>query len=222
MISRRQFIGIVLASLVSPLALADAPVPGLPASASGAVVVELINFHCPRCRAVNDHFESLSRHADAAGLKLRIAPVTWDGQSAWPDRMYYAVRDLCPAAEALMRDTLFDGIQREGLQFESLAQVVSYLERRQFGAQAAKLDSSFNLVAIADRAASDVSMLSEMKAGRLLMLAETTEVPTFAWVREGQVVGTVAPVDGQEPVELIQRVVRKMAGQNGNTDGDKK
>lgn len=208
---RRRFLALALAGLLLPLAvLAGPPSPGLPASPSGTVVVELLNFHCPRCRVVNDYYDALRQAAEAQGLALRIAPAAWEGQSIWPDKVYYAARDLFPAAEGLVRDALFDGIQREGLLFEELPQVIAYLERRQLPSRAKALDPAFNLLAIADRASTDIPLFSEMKAGRLLDLSGATEVPVFVWVRDGNVVDTLSPTDASEPAALVQRVIRKM------------
>lgn len=209
--ARRRFLLAGLAGLLVPwAAFAEAPSPGLPASPSGIVVVELINFHCPRCRAVTEHYDTMQRAAAAHRLALRFAPVAWEGQSAWPDRIYYAARDLFPAAESLVRDALFEGIQREGMSFEELPQVIAYLEQHQLPRRARALDASFNLLAVADRAATDITLLSEMKASRLLDMSGASEVPAFVWVRDGEVIDTVVPANAPEPVALVRQVIHKM------------
>lgn len=210
MMSRRQFLAACLAGSLPLVSLADSLSPGLPASPSGTVLVELVNFHCPRCRTVNDYHDTLSNAARASQMTLRFAPVAWEGQSLWPDRVYYAVRDLYPRVEGLVRDALFDGIQRDGLQFEEVSQVLAYLERRQLPKQAKALDPAFDLLAIADRAVSDITMLSEMKAGRLLNLSGASEVPVFALVRGGEVIDTLSPANATEPAALVQQVLRKL------------
>lgn len=184
--------------------------PGLPASPSGLVLVELANFHCPRCRQVNDHIDRIRSAAAQQQIVFRFAPLAWEGQSLWPDRVYYAVRDLYPAAEGLVRDMLFDAIQREGQRFEELPQVLAYFERRQLPQQAQKLVGTFDMLSIADRAASDVALLSEMKAGRLIDLSGATEVPVFVWIREGEVVKSVSPTDAQEASPLVQKVLQQL------------
>jgi len=213
-VNRRNFLRAGAASL---LALPAARVlaqyntsPGLPASPSGLVVVELANFYCNRCRAVNDHFDRLQQAARAAGNDFRFAPVAWEGQSFWPDRTYYATRDLFPAAEGLIRNAMFDGIQREGMLFESVSQVIAYLERRQVPEKAMKLDPKFSLAAIAERAVTDDAMLAEAKAGRLVNLSGAEEVPVFVWVQDGQVLKTISPRDAAEPVGLAQLVFREL------------
>ena len=212
--NRRQFLRVGAAGLaLLPAARVMAQYstsPGLPASASGIVVVELANFYCNRCRAVNDHFDRLQQAALAAGHGFRFAPVSWEGQSLWPDRTYYATRDLFPAAESLVRNAMFDGLQREGMLFESVTQVLAYLERRQVPEKALKLDPGFSLAAIAERAGSDDTMVSEAKAGRLVNMSGATEVPVFAWVQDGQVIHTISPRDTAEPIGLVQLVYREL------------
>jgi hypothetical protein len=184
--------------------------PGLPASASGIVVVQLANFHCPRCRNVNDHFERLHQAALDAGHDLRFAPVVWEGQSLWPDRVYYATRDLFPQAESLVRDAMFDGLQREGMLFESITQVIAYLERRQIPEKALKVNPQFSLAAVAERAGTDDTMMSEAKAGRLANMSGAEEVPVFVWVQDGQVIKTISPRDAAEPIALVQLTYREL------------
>lgn len=207
---RRQFLAALGALGLAPLASAQQPMPGLPASPSGRVLVELANFHCPRCRQLNDHFDRIHAAAAAQQMSFRFAPLAWEGQSLWPDRVYYAVRDLYPAAEGLVRDLMFDAIQREGQRFEELPQVMAYFERRQLPQRAKALVGTFDLLAVADRAATDVVLLSEMKAGRLADLSGATEVPVFVWVQDGEVVQAVSPADAQEAAPLVQKVIQKI------------
>jgi hypothetical protein len=159
---------------------------------------------------VNDHFDRLQRTARAVGHDLRFAPVIWEGQSQWPDRTYYATRDLFPAAEGLIRNAMFDGLQREGMLFESISQVLAYLERRQVPEQAVKLDPKFSLAAVAERANSEDTLLSEAKAGRLVNMSGAEEVPVFVWVQDGQVIKTVSPREAAEPIGLVQLVYREL------------
>lgn len=212
--NRRQFLraGVTgLAMLPAARALAQySTSPGLPASASGIVIVELANFYCNRCRTVNDHFERLQQTARAVGHDMRFAPVVWEGQSLWPDRTYYATRDLFPETEALVRNAMFDGLQREGMLFESVSQVLAYLERRQVPEKALKLNPKFSLAAIAERAASDDTMVSEAKAGRLVNMSGAEEVPVFVWVQDGQVIKTISPRDAAEPIGLVQLTYREL------------
>lgn len=184
--------------------------PGLPASPSGVVVVMLANFFCPRCRSVNDQYDRLLQAARDGGSDLRFAPVSWKGQTQWPDRVYYATRALYPATESLVRNAMFDGLQREGMIFESVAQVMAYLERRQVQEAAIKIDPNFNLATIAEKAGEDETLLSEAKAGRLVNMSGAEEVPVFAWVQDGNVIKTLSPQDVGDPVGLAQRVYREL------------
>lgn len=180
--------------------------PGLAPSPTNVVLLELINFHCARCRAVNDHAERLYEAAANVGIDFRVAPVAWERQSLWPDRVYYATRDVFPKAEGLVRTALFDGIQREGMQFENLEQTIAYLERRALPQRGQALYSNFSLVPIAERAIAESVLLSEAKAGRLLDMSGAQEVPVFLWIKGGEVIHTISPQDASEPASLVRLV----------------
>lgn len=197
-------------ALAQHAAVVGAPTPGVAASVDGWVLVELANFYCDRCRQVNDHFGRLQKAAQAAGGELRFAPLAWEGQSIWPDRVFYAARDLFPAADVLVRDALFEGLQGEGMPFENLPQVMAYFERKQLPQRALEFDRKFNLAQVAERAASDDVLYSEMKAGRLVELSGASEVPVFAWVHGGAVVKALSPRDAQDPIALVQLVIREL------------
>lgn len=203
-----------VAGLLFPLsAAADSAVPvtpGLPVSPTGTVLVELINLHCPRCRAINDYVPRIEQAATAAGLLFRVAPVAWEGQSLWPDRVYYAARDKYPGSEKLVREFLFDGLQRDGMVFENLEQTMAYLVRRELPKQLATAIPNLNLALIAEYAGTDAPLVSEMKAGRLIDLTLAQEVPVFAWVNNGEVIGVVSPKDAAEPISLVNAVLTKL------------
>lgn len=184
--------------------------PGLPASPSGIVVVELANFYCNRCRQANDHFERLQQAARAAGHDLRFAPVSWEKQSLWPDRAYYAMRDLYPAAEGIMRNAMFEGLQRDGMLFDGVTQIAAYLERRQIAEQVLQLEPRFNLATLVEKATTDDTLLAEAKAGRLVNLSGAEQVPVFVWVRDGELLQTRSSRDANDVIGLIQLVYRDL------------
>lgn len=201
---------LMLATGTSLAQSSGAPPPPTLAPIPDVVIVELANLYCDRCRRVNDYFPRLQKLAAEAGLSLRFAPVTWEGQSVWPDRVYYAARDLYPSSEALIRDTLFDGIQREGMAFENLPQVLSYFERKQIAQRALGFDPKFNLAEVAARAAHDDILNSEMKAARLVVMSAASDVPVFVWLRDGEIIKTISPRDSQDPLALVQLVQREI------------
>lgn len=210
---RRAFLQATAAAALSPVGTAWAQYnrsPGLPASPSGIVVVELANFYCNRCRQANDHFDRLQRAARLAGHDLRFAPVSWEGQSLWPDRAYYATRDLYPALEPLMRHALFEGLQRDGMIFQSISQVVAYLERRQFAQQVLELEPRFNLADLAEKAGTDDVLLAEAKAGRLVNLSGAQQVPVFVWVQDGELIKTRSTRDANDVIGLVQLVYQDL------------
>lgn len=178
------------------------------------VLVEIINFHCPRCKAVNEHYVQIATAAKEANIPFRVVPATWQGQSLWPSRFYYASRDLYPGLENTIRDALFQGIQEEGLAFEELPQVISYLERLKLPQRIKAVLPEFDLLAVAERAASDEPLLSEVKVSMLIEQTGATAVPVFAWVREGKVVHVLSPDDAAEPAPLTRKVIQALSGNN--------
>lgn len=211
--NRRDFLGgagqLGAAMILGLPALARAQYgasPGLAPSPTNVVLLELVNFHCSRCRAVNDYADRLHEAAASVGIDFRVAPVAWERQSLWPDRVFYATRDVFPLAEGLIRTALFDGIQREGMQFENLEQTIAYLERRAIPQRGQSLYTNFSLVPIAERAITEAVLLSEAKAGRLLDMSGAQEVPVFLWIKGGEVVHMVSPQDASEPANLVRLV----------------
>lgn len=212
MTSRRQFLTQSLAAaLVAPAAFAQ----GVPSATEGfTVLVDLFNFRCSRCRMVNDHIGRIYKAATEAGLMIRSAPVAWEGQSLWPNRVFYAVRDLFPEAAQAVRDLLFDGIHREGQLFEELAQVLAYMERNKLDEALTRKVAGFSLVEVADKAASDEPLLSEIKAARLVQMSGATEVPVFVWLSEGQIVKTITPAQASDPISLANYVVGALSSKD--------
>lgn len=212
---RRQFTQLAAALALSPVA-AQAQFgrfPGQKPSASDTVVLELINFQCPRCRAVNDHVPRMREAARRAELDFRVAPVAWEQQSIWPARVFYAVRDLFPLLEDEYRMLIFDGMQREGMAFENVEQTLGYLERRAFQKKGTAVYSNFSTAAIAERAVTDAVLIAEAKAGRLLEMSNAQEVPVFLWIKGGNVQRTITPkAAGGEPVPQVNLVLRTLAG----------
>ena len=189
------------AGLLGPQMAMAAPNSGGP-----TVIVELITFLCPRSRSVNEHIQRLTLEAESVGTILRCAPVAWIGQSLWPDRFYYAMRDLYPHTEHIVREVLFDGLQRDGLKFEELTQVMAYMERRQVFKVVADKIPDFNLVTLADKAGSDDPLFAEYKATRLIDASGATEMPVFMWIVDGEIKKKISPQDAKEPMALVSLV----------------
>ncbi|WP_087865304.1 hypothetical protein [Comamonas thiooxydans] len=182
--------------------------PGLPSSPTGMVLLELVNFGCSRCKAVNEHYTRIHRVARDLGVDFRCAPIAWVGQSIWTDRVYYAGRDLYPLAESLFRDAMFTALHSDGMRFENADQVQAYLGRRKVSEAIKEHYPAFSLEALIERAKSDDVMISEGKAIRLLEQSAATEMPVFLWIAGGEIVHTVMAeqVNG-DPRALVNLVI---------------
>ena len=173
-------------------------------------VVQLGNFMCSNSRQVNIQTERMQDAAQYAKIGFRFAPVTWEHQSPWPARVYYAARNLYPAAEPIIRDAMFDGMQTRGLAFETMPQVLTYLMNSQLDVEATKRDTQFNLVAIAEAAKHEDIEVSMLRAIRLLMLSEAQILPAFVWLKDGEIVKKLSAEEAPNPTTLVSMFVKSV------------
>lgn len=91
-------------------------------------VVEIANFSCPFCLAMEPAGAEVRRATEATGGRFVFAPLTLqEGASNWRDRLYYAARNQGPKAEAAVRGALFRGAQDLNLPMENLDQTLVFL-----------------------------------------------------------------------------------------------
>lgn len=179
-------------------------------------LVELVNLHCPRCRAVNLQADDIDQAAKAAGITYRVAPLAYTDQSPWPDRVYYAARDLYPGSEAYVRDAMFAGLQDDGESFEDLPQVLTYLQSEGIVDKIKKQFPDFRLSEVETYANTEATLLPEVKASRLVSLSGATQVPVFIWVRDGQVLDVVKPKGADDSAQdVLQPVLQKLRATAG-------
>lgn len=171
-------------------------------------VVQLVNFMCGNSRQVNVQFDRMAMATKAANVGFRFAPVTWDSQSPWPARIYYTIRNLYPAAEPVIRNALFDGMQARGMAFETMSQVMAHLVNSQIDVEATKLEPQFNLATIAAASTSEDIEVSMLRAARLLILSEAQFVPTFVWLKDGEIIKTLAGEAAPNPPALVSLFVK--------------
>jgi hypothetical protein len=187
-------------------------------SSDQVALVELVNLHCPRCRAVNLQANDIDQAARAAGITYRVAPLAYTSQSPWPDRVYYAARDLYPGSEAYVRDALFAGIQDDGETFEDLPQVLTYLQSEGIVDKIKQKFPDFRLSEVETYANTEATLLPEVKAARLVSLSGATQVPVFIWVRDGQVLDVVKPKGADDSAQdVLQPVLQKLRATAGGT-----
>lgn len=202
--NRRAFLKSSIALAVAGTSIAGKSFAAKP---KYTTIIEIANFHCSRCRAVNDNFERVQKAALAKKIDLVFAPAAWEGQTPFPNRVYYSLRDLYPAAEPIVRDTLFSGIHDEGQPFETLMQVVTYFDRKGVSDKILELYPSFTWAEAIERAESNEPLYSEIKAGQLIELGGVEEVPTFLWLGDAKISHVISPRDAPEAGRIVSLVV---------------
>lgn len=208
-LSRRQFLkaGLALVTAGASPALVRAQSAG---DLLLLTVVELANFYCSRCYAVNAFFGDMQRVSYDAQIDLLFAPMSWNDQSEWPTRVYYAARDVYPRLEPLVRDGIFAGIHQDGLPFESLSQVGAYLDRQGIFEQARVQYPDFDWMRIATVADSDEPMYAQARAVRLVEVSGIEEVPAFLWIGDSRVIRVLAADQLPEPRALSTQILNQL------------
>lgn len=112
------------------LACLAAAVLMLPAAAAGdarPALVEIANFDCPYCYALNQHHRRIEQAAARAGYRFIYAPVPNHARfaSAWRERTYYAARNL-PGLESNVRSALLE-TQQAPKPVRTLDEVITWL-----------------------------------------------------------------------------------------------
>jgi protein-disulfide isomerase len=178
----------------------------LPVSAANAAppsfyVVEIANFGCAHCRAMDPLIPSLIAATTAAGGEFDFAPLVWDDQSEARDMVYYAVRQQGPDVAAAVRASLFKGIQDNSLPFEDVAQVEAWLQ------QDVPVSVGIDYDQLARDLNTDVlTRLPEAKTARLAKAAGVSATPTFVFIKDGAVVTTLTAAPSDSAYSLAEKV----------------
>lgn len=180
----------------------------LPTNRNQVALVQLINFGCSMSRQVEAESDRIAQVAKDRGVAYVIAPVAWETQTLWPDRMYYALRALHPEWAGAARLALFNGMQRSGMKFEDLAQVTTYLEQDPVLHEAIT-QKGINWAGAVVLANQDDPLISEAKALRLLDKSGAEDLPAFLWVLNGEIIHREFLRDDSVP-QLVRRVINVM------------
>jgi hypothetical protein len=186
------------------------PAPKAPPK-TGYTIVEIANFQCTRCAGVNTQYSRLRDEAGKKKIDLLFSPAAWQGQSLWPDRVYYAARDLYPRAQDVVRDAIFKGIHQQGQPFEALVQVRAYFEHEKIIEAAQKADKAFDWKQVEAKANSDDPLWAEVRVSKLIDLAFVTQTPAFLWLGDGQLYKAVNPKAVDTAGEVVNLVLQQIA-----------
>jgi hypothetical protein len=158
------------------------------AHAAPVDVVKVLNFSCPVCRASESLDSSIQDAVRATGGRFVPAPIppdaTTDGAR---ERVYYAARDMAPAAEAVLRTSLFKGAQDMQMSLSDVPQTVAWLED--------DLNSqvTVNWTQLQEQANGPAARQSLGKAVRLALKSGAQALPTYIVLKQGAIVGTLDP-----------------------------
>lgn len=109
------------------LALAATAVTSF-AQSTAIVVVKVINFSCPVCRASESQDAPVIVAADQTGGQFVYAPIPAEAGEFAKEKVYYAIRKQGRAAEKRVRESLYRGAQDMNMPFLDVIQVIEWLK----------------------------------------------------------------------------------------------
>ncbi len=173
-------------------------------------VVEIANFSCPYCLAMESAGNELRRATEATGGRFVFAPISpQEGASNWQDRIYYAARNQGPKAEAAVRAALFRGAQDLNLPMENLDQVLVFL--------AEDLSSlELDWVRLRQDALNPSTLESYQRALWLGASAGIDAVPAYIFIVDGEIVDAIGRNPTTNDLSALRREVldeiKKLSG----------
>jgi CheY-like chemotaxis protein len=112
---------------IAGLALAAASFGALAADTS-VIVVKVINFSCPICRASENQDAPVISAANATAGQFVYAPIPSEAGEYAREKVYYAVRKQGREAEKRVRESLYRGAQDVNMPFMDITQVIEWLK----------------------------------------------------------------------------------------------
>jgi predicted DsbA family dithiol-disulfide isomerase len=164
-------------------------------------VVEIANFACSHCRAMESSIPGIADAAQQAGGKYVFGPIVWDEQPIARDLVYYAARIQGNRVERAVRASLYKAVQDNGLLLEDAGQTMAWLQ------QDIGPEVPIDFSRLSQDAADSVTALSEVKAAKLAESAGVTGTPTFVFLKDGKSVAILSANPGEaSPSALASRV----------------
>lgn len=164
-------------------------------------VVKVLSFSCPVCRAAEAQDAHIEPAVRAQGGRFVHAPIP-DGQGTGArELVYYAARALGPDVERKIRVSLYKGAQDLGYPFNAVSEVLDWL---QTDLPALNLDRN----ALAKAAAAPAARQALDRAIHLTLRSGAQELPSYLFVRNGEVLATLdLPNSGRANLLGLREVV---------------
>lgn len=190
---------------IAGLALAVASF-GAFASDTSVVVVKVINFSCPVCRASENQDAPVVAAADQTGGQFVYAPIPAEAGEFAKERVYYAVRKQGKRAEARVRASLYRGAQDANQPFLDITQVIEWLKDD-------VTDTPLDWVQLTADAQSPDSMAALQRAAALTKAAGSQALPSYIVVQNNAPVATLdinTTGKGNSLIALRDEVIKRV------------
>jgi hypothetical protein len=194
---RRQFIAGLVLVAASFGALAED---------KSVVVVKVINFSCPICRASENQDSPISSAAFATAGQFVYAPIPSEEGEYAREKVYYAVRKQGRLAEQRVRESLYRGAQDMNMPFMDVTQVIEWLKDD-------VTDANIDWVRLAADAQGPDAMFSLQKAAQLTRRAGAQALPSYILVQNNAPVATLdtsSAGKGSSLLNLREEVIKRI------------
>lgn len=201
---RRQFI--------VGLALAAAAVTSF-AGDTAVVVVKVINFSCPICRASESQDAPVIVAADQTGGQFVYAPIPAEAGEFAKEKVYYAVRKQGRAAEKRVRESLYRGAQDMNMPYLDVIQVIEWLKDD-------IPDLDIDWLALTAEAQGPDAFAALRRAASLTQAAGAQILPSYIVIKNNAPVATLdinTSGKGNSLLSLRDEVIKRIGQSSGDT-----
>jgi hypothetical protein len=203
--NRRQFFAGLVLTASSFGAMADD---------KKVIVVKIINFSCPVCRASENQDAPVISAAIGTGGQFAYAPIPSVAGEYAPEKVYYAVRKQGREAEKHVRLSLYRGAQDMNQPFTNIPQVIEWLKDD-------VPNEDIDWVKLANDAQSKDAGISLAKAASITQRAGAQALPAYVLIQENAPVATLdinTSGKGSSLLNLREEVIKRI----GQLASDKK
>lgn len=193
----------MLKKILSNIALALVILsPSILLAGNPAYIVEIANFSCPHCAAMERHYEEIERAAEATGGSLSFAPISWGDQSDWRDRFYYSAAINNKADAELIRRSIYRAAAQSGQPLENIYQVKEWLLQ--------DVGNLINIDEIQEGAYDEDVEAALEKTKRLIAISGIQSVPSYIIIRDGAVIKSIERIENEQYNDYKERIIQEI------------